>query len=139
MKVNWRFGCVKGGNSQPKYVMARTTISTRNHRILAYIEVDARGVHQITDRNHRTLGFYDPRTNRTTDQHKRIVAYGYALPRLLRGDLDENGQAGISQPEPPLSPAQTKVEAERRAKVQQRVRDAQVVCKKKVQDLRSQL
>jgi hypothetical protein len=119
--------------------MTHTTISNRHHRIVAYIEVGVRGIHRVTDQHHRTLGYYDPRTNRTTEGHRRIVAYGYALPRLLQGDLHEDGEAGIVKPEPPLAPLKARAESDHLEKVQKCDRDAQASCGTKVQDLRSQL
>ncbi len=40
-------------------------------------------------------------------------------------------------PKPPLTPAQSRREAERKAKIDKRVRDAQAACATKVADLRA--
>ena len=47
--------------------------------------------------------------------------------------------AGTIKPKPPLTPAQSRREAERNARIEQRVRDAQAACARKVADLRSKL
>lgn len=121
------------------HAMNQTTLKNKNHRTLAHIEVDSRGVHRITDHHHRLLGFYDPRTNRTTDHHHRLVGYGYLLPKLIRGDLAEEGGAGTIQPKPPLTPQQAHRASERRAKVQDRIKDATTAYQKKLKDLRTDL
>jgi hypothetical protein len=100
----------------------KTTLKTKHHRILAHVEIDSRGVHRITDHGHKTLGYYDPRTNRTTDRHHRVVGYGYLLPRLIQADLAEEGGAGTIQPQKPkkpLTPQQMHRASERRSKVSQ--------------------
>jgi hypothetical protein len=117
----------------------KTTLKTKHHRVLAYIEIDSRGVHRILDHGHRTLGYYDPRTNRTTDRHHRLIGYGYLLPRLIPADLAEEGGAGTIQPEKPLTPAQSRRESERRAKVQDRIQATRTTYQKKLQDLRADL
>ena len=117
-------------------VLNRTPLKTKNHRTLAYVEVDSRGVHRITDDQHRLLGYYDPRTNRTTDRHHRLVGYGYLLPKLIPAELAEDGEAGIIKP---LTPAQSRREAERRSKVQDRIKDTTKAYQMKLQDLRGDL
>lgn len=48
-------------------------------------------------------------------------------------------QAGIVKPVPPMSPADSHRAAEKRKKVQQRIRDTQATYTKRLQDLRSDL
>ena len=55
------------------------------------------------------------------------------LCELLRDD------AGTIKPKPPMTPNQSRREAERKAKLGQRVRDAQAACAKKVADVRAKL
>ncbi len=45
--------------------------------------------------------------------------------------------AGTIEPKPPLTPAKARREAERKAKIDRRVRDAQAACARKVADLRA--
>jgi hypothetical protein len=117
----------------------KTTLKTKHHRILAHVEIDSRGVHRITDHHHRTLGYYDPKTNRTTDRHHRIVGYGYLLAKLIPADLAEEGGAGTIPPTKPLTPAQSRREADRRAKVQDRIKKTTATYQQKLTDLRADL
>ncbi len=43
------------------------------------------------------------------------------------------------KPKPPMTPAQSRREAGKRAKINQRIRDTQAGCAKKVADLRSKM
>ncbi len=117
----------------------KTTLKTKHHRILAHVEIDSRGVHRISDHCHITLGYYDPRTNRTTDAQHRLLGYGFLLPKLISVDLAEEGGAGTIPPEKPLTPAQNRREAGRRAKVQGRIKQAATDYQTKLHDLRSKL
>lgn len=116
--------------------MNQTTLKNKNHRTLAHIEVDSRGVHRITDHHHRLLGYYDPRTNRTTDHHHRLVGYGYLLPKLIPADLAEDNDNGIIKP---MTPAQANKEAKRKQGIQQRVQGEQRRSADKLRDLRAKL
>src|SRR5690242_3670361 len=40
----------------------KTPLTSAQHRIVAYVEVDSQGRHTISDRHHRLLGFFDPKT-----------------------------------------------------------------------------
>ncbi|MXQ10947.1 hypothetical protein [Microvirga makkahensis] len=119
--------------------MSKTTLKSKSHRVLAHIEIDSRGVHRITDHGHKTLGYYDPRTNRTTDRNHRLVGYGYQLPRLIPADLAEEGGAGTIQPQPPLSPKQSRARAERQQRIQQQVQQEKTRSAEKLRDLRTKL
>lgn len=118
--------------------MPKTPLKTKNHRVLAYIEVDSRGRHTIYDHTHRILGYYDPRTNRTTDRVNRIVGYGYLMAALIPGELAEDGGDTI-KPKPPLTPEQARREADRRASVQKQIRDETLSSGKKRRDLQAKL
>lgn len=116
----------------------KSPLKSPNHWVLAYVSVDHRGVHTITDQQNRVLGYFDPRTNRTTNRHHRTIGLGFQLPRLLPGDLSEDG-AGIIKPTPPMSPAQGDREAQRRVGVQDRLHDEQRRHAQKVADLKAKL
>jgi hypothetical protein len=47
--------------------------------------------------------------------------------------------AGTIKPEPPLTPARARRKAEKRTRIDQRIRDAQAGCAKKVADLRAKM
>lgn len=117
----------------------KTTLTTKHRRLLAHVEIDSRGVHRITDHHHRTLGYYDPRTNRTTDRHHRVVGYGYLLAKLIPADLAEEGGAGTIQPKKPLTPAQSRQEAQRRTQVQKQMARTSATYADKMQDYRDKL
>lgn len=142
--------------------MKKTALTTANHRVVAYVTVDARGVHTITDYRHRVLGYYDPRTNRTTNRTHRIVGYGYQLPRLV-GGLDErlhevdHGEdllaevkpQGPTKPKapvapqsggiPPMTPKQARKEATRKQNVQDKISKERQRSSERQAELRAQL
>jgi hypothetical protein len=47
--------------------------------------------------------------------------------------------SGTIKPKPPMTPAQSRQEADRQQKVQKRIRNTQAACNAKVQDLRADL
>ncbi|MCB5177589.1 hypothetical protein [Microvirga lenta] len=115
-----------------------TILKNRNHRVVAHIEIDSRGIHTITDQYHRALGYFDPRTNRSSDRHHRVIGYGYLLAKLVPADLSEE-EAGVIKPKKPLSPEQTMRAAEKRTQVQKQISKAQVQHADKLRDLRDKL
>ncbi len=81
--------------------MKTTTLESITNQTIAHVEIDSQGIHRISfDR--KTLGYYDPRTNRTSDRMHRVMGYGYQLPRLIDANLAEEG-AGIIKPQKPFS------------------------------------
>ncbi len=142
--------------------MKKTTLTTANHDVIAYISVDAHGVHTITDHQHSTLGYYDPRTNRTTSCTHRLVGYGYQLPHLIGGLEEESCKLKSNadllaeaeprkpiKPEspairqsggiPPMSPAQHRRENLRKQSLQDKINTEQRRSSERQAGLRAQL
>ncbi len=63
--------------------MSRTAIKDRNFRILGYIETMPDGRQKALYANFRTLGYYDPRRDVTTDANFRTIARGNVLSALI--------------------------------------------------------
>jgi hypothetical protein len=116
-------------------VMKAATLKSKTHQTIAHVEIDSRGMHQISGYDHKTLGYYDPRTNRTSDRMHRVIGYGYQLPRLLDTGLTEEG-AGIIEPLKPLDARELAKRNERHAKVAQDVQDETKRHADRVRDLR---
>jgi len=65
-----------------------TTIRDAKFNVVGYIEeTGSQGVLVARDASFQVKGYYDPRTNRTTDASFRPVGYGNLLACLLTGDL----------------------------------------------------
>lgn len=62
--------------------MAREIVRDANHKIIAYIET-FNGRTKITDAGSRTLGWYLPDRDVTTDAGWRVLGRGNQLLRLL--------------------------------------------------------
>lgn len=63
--------------------MGRQAIKDRNFKILGYIEDMGGGKQKALDANYRTLGYYDPRTDKTQDANYRTIANGNVLSGLI--------------------------------------------------------
>lgn len=63
--------------------MGRETIRDNNNRTLGYIDNVAGGKLKATDASFRTLGYYDPRQNKTHDPSYRTIAKGNVLSALI--------------------------------------------------------
>jgi hypothetical protein len=118
--------------------MNTITLKSKAHQTLAYVEIDSRGIHRISGYDHKTLGYYDPRTNRTSDRMHQVIGYGYQLPRLLDTGLTEEG-AGIIEPLKPLDARELAKRNERQAKVAQDVQDETKRHADRVRDLRDKI
>lgn len=123
--------------SRSKYRMRKLILKSPTHATVAFIEIEPNGVHRILDANHRVLGHFDPRTNRTTDCSHKLVGYGYLLPALLSAGVSE--AAGTRGPQAPQSPEQAKRASDRKAKVNDRISDEQRRHKERLDHLRDEL
>jgi hypothetical protein len=63
--------------------MNRQTIRDRNDRIIGYIEALSDGRLKATNRDSRTLGWFDPKRNVTTDPNNRTIAKANVLSGLI--------------------------------------------------------
>ena len=63
--------------------MARQAIKDKNFRTVGYIEDMPGGKQKALDANFRTLGRYDPRSNKTQDANFRTIATGNVLSGLI--------------------------------------------------------
>jgi hypothetical protein len=63
--------------------VSKQTIKDRNDRIIGFIETLTDGRQKATDRNSRTLGWFDPKRNVTTDVNSRTLAKANVLPGLI--------------------------------------------------------
>jgi hypothetical protein len=63
--------------------VARQTIKDRNHRTIGYIEDVGGGKLKGMDAYMRTVGYYDPRADKTYDAYNRTVAAGNVLSGLV--------------------------------------------------------
>jgi hypothetical protein len=63
--------------------MSREAIKDRDHRTLGYIETMSDGRQRALSASYRTLGYYDPRRNITTDANFRTIARGNVLSALV--------------------------------------------------------
>jgi hypothetical protein len=114
----------------------RIVYKTPNHRIAAYVTIDARGVHTISDEHHRLLGRYDPRTNRTSDRHHRLVGYGCLIAKLVPGLTEDSG---VIKPKPPRTPEQSRRDNQRRAEAQRQIGDERDRHAEKMRGLRDKV
>jgi hypothetical protein len=55
---------------------------------VGYIEETSGGKLVAKDKDRRVKGYYDPRSNRTTDEQMRTVGHGNLLASLLQRDAD---------------------------------------------------
>ena len=118
--------------------MSKTILKSKAHQTLACVEIDSRGIHRISGSDHKTLGYYDPRTNRTSDRMHRVIGYGYQLPRLIDASLTEEG-AGIVKPVKPLGAKEVQKRNEHQAKVSQNVQDERKRHADRMRDLRDKV
>jgi hypothetical protein len=63
--------------------MGRETIKDRDYRTIGYVETTPDGKKKAIDVNFRTLGYYDPKRNITTDLDFHIIAQGDVLSALI--------------------------------------------------------
>lgn len=63
--------------------MSRETVRDRNDRIIGYIETLSDGRLKATNRDNRTLGWFDPKRNVTTDPNNRTIAKANVLSGLI--------------------------------------------------------
>lgn len=63
--------------------MARSAIKDSRYRTIGYIEDMPGGKQKALDASYRTLGFYDPKTNKTVDASYRTIANGNVLSGLI--------------------------------------------------------
>ena len=64
--------------------MADQQIKDRGGRLVGIIKTLPNGRQEIRDPSGRSLGTYDPKTNKTKDSTGRLVATGNVLTALLR-------------------------------------------------------
>ncbi len=63
--------------------MKRETVRDRDGRTIGYIEVCFDGRTNATDRENRTLRYFDPRRNVTTERDNRTLARANVLSGLV--------------------------------------------------------
>lgn len=63
--------------------MIKQVLKNSHFNIIEYIETRADGKQVITDSHFAIKGYYDPKSNKTTDSHFRIVGTGNLLTSLL--------------------------------------------------------
>lgn len=63
--------------------MSREAIRTPNNKVLGYIETLSDGRQKATDANNKTLGYFDPKRNATTDPNNRVLARANILSGLI--------------------------------------------------------
>lgn len=63
--------------------MSRTPIRDKSNRTLGYIETMSDGRQNALSANNRTLGYFDPRRNKTTDASNRTLSEGNILAGLI--------------------------------------------------------
>lgn len=63
--------------------VSKETIRDRGDRVLGYIETLGGGRQMAIDRNSRTLGWFDPSRNVTTDAGSRVLAKANVLSGLI--------------------------------------------------------
>ena len=61
----------------------RQAIKDRNERTLGYVETLSDGRQRATDVNNKTLGYFDPKRNATTDVNNRVLAHANILSGLI--------------------------------------------------------
>ncbi len=63
--------------------MIRQAIRDRDQRLIGYIEALSDGRQKATDRNNKTLGYFDPSRNATTAPENRVLARANVLSGLI--------------------------------------------------------
>lgn len=61
----------------------QTVLRGENLQIVGYIEVNEKGAQVLLDAHYRRIGYFDPTTNATSDEHFRRVGTGNILTSLL--------------------------------------------------------
>lgn len=63
--------------------MNRQAIRNPSNKLLGYIETYSDGRQKATDANNKTLGYFDPQRNATTDPNNRVLARANILSGLI--------------------------------------------------------
>jgi hypothetical protein len=63
--------------------MSRQAIRNPTNKLLGYIETLSDGRQKATDANNKTLGYFDPKRNATTDVSNRVLARANILSGLI--------------------------------------------------------
>ena len=73
-----------------QFLLASATLSgfrggeDKNHRTIGYIVTHSDGKQHVEDVSGHTLGYYDPKQDKTEDRNHRTVGYGNLLATLLK-------------------------------------------------------
>ena len=59
-------------------------LEDKNHRTIGYIVTQSDGKQHVEDVSGHTLGYYDPKQDKTEDRNHRTVGYGNLLATLLQ-------------------------------------------------------
>ena len=63
--------------------MSRQELRDKHHKVVGYIETESDGKQVIRDVHHSVKGYYDPKTNKTRDEHHAVVGEGNLLTSLI--------------------------------------------------------
>jgi hypothetical protein len=63
--------------------VSRQDIRDPSNKLLGYIETSSDGREKATDALNKTLGYFDPQRNATTDPSNRVLARGNVLADLI--------------------------------------------------------
>ena len=62
----------------------KQTLRDKHNKTIGYIITRSDGRQHVEDVSGRTLGYYDPKQDKTEDSNHRAVGYGNLLATLLR-------------------------------------------------------